>query len=75
VGYTRCKVFEVTIRVLGGGLDRARRMQESGFRMWPLHGAEPEALDFDAVVLNTEAHPLRRTWRECRQRTRRVGAR
>ncbi|MGD2071748.1 MAG: glycoside hydrolase family 47 protein, partial [Gemmatimonadota bacterium] len=24
--------------------------------------APPEALDFDAVVFNTEAHPLRRTW-------------
>ena len=22
----------------------------------------PEALEFEAVVLNTEAHPLRRTW-------------
>ena len=22
----------------------------------------PEALDFDSVVFNTEAHPLRRTW-------------
>jgi len=25
--------------------------------------APPQALDFDAVVFNTEAHPLRRTWR------------
>ncbi len=25
--------------------------------------APPAALDFDAVVFNTEAHPLRRTWR------------
>jgi hypothetical protein len=23
---------------------------------------DPEALDFDAVTFNTEAHPLRRTW-------------
>jgi glycosyl hydrolase family 47 len=23
----------------------------------------PEALDFDSVVFNTEAHPLRATWR------------
>jgi mannosidase alpha-like ER degradation enhancer 2 len=22
----------------------------------------PQALDFDRVVFNTEAHPLRRTW-------------
>ncbi len=25
--------------------------------------APPRALDFDAIVFNTEAHPLRRTWR------------
>ena len=25
--------------------------------------APPAALDFDAVVFNTEAHPIRRTWR------------
>lgn len=25
--------------------------------------APPDALDFDAVIFNTEAHPLRRTWR------------
>ena len=24
----------------------------------------PGALDFDAVTFNTEAHPLRRSWRE-----------
>jgi mannosidase alpha-like ER degradation enhancer 2 len=25
--------------------------------------APPSALDFDAVVFNTEAHPIRRTWK------------
>jgi ER degradation enhancer, mannosidase alpha-like 2 len=25
--------------------------------------APPEALDFDAVIFNTEAHPIRRTWK------------
>ncbi len=25
--------------------------------------APPAALDFDAVIFNTEAHPIRRTWR------------
>jgi hypothetical protein len=24
---------------------------------------DPKAVDFDAVTFNTEAHPLRRTWR------------
>lgn len=33
------------------------------FKYFYLLYASPETLDLDAVVFNTEAHPLRRTWR------------
>ena len=32
------------------------------FKYFYLMFASPETLDFDHVVFNTEAHPLRRTW-------------
>ena len=31
---------------LGGDLDHARRLQDSCFKMWNLHGIEPELLDY-----------------------------
>jgi mannosidase alpha-like ER degradation enhancer 2 len=32
------------------------------FKYFYLLFAPPKTLDFDKVVFNTEAHPLRRTW-------------
>ena len=32
------------------------------FKYWWLLFSPPSALDFDGVVFNTEAHPLRKTW-------------
>jgi mannosidase alpha-like ER degradation enhancer 2 len=32
------------------------------FKYFYLLFASPETLEFDKVILNTEAHPLRRTW-------------
>ena len=32
------------------------------FKYFYLLFAPPDTLDFDKVVFNTEAHPLRRTW-------------
>jgi mannosidase alpha-like ER degradation enhancer 2 len=43
--------------VLDGDLDRANRLQESGFRMWRLHGLEPEVLDYrEMKVVGGEYH-------------------
>jgi len=33
------------------------------FKYFYLLFAPPSALDFDKVIFNTEAHPIRRTWR------------
>jgi len=32
------------------------------FKYFYLLFAPPKTLDFDKVILNTEAHPIRRTW-------------
>jgi hypothetical protein len=34
------------------------------FKYFYLTFAEPAAIDFDQVVFNTEAHPLRATWKK-----------
>ena len=44
---------------LSGDLDRARRLQESGFRMWTLHGIEPELLDYRTMQVVSPGYQLR----------------
>src|SRR3972149_6822021 len=44
---------------MGGDLDRARRLQESGFRMWTLHGIEPEGFDYTAMRATRPGYQLR----------------
>ena len=34
------------VLAMGGDLDRARRLQDSAFRMWTLHGIEPESFNY-----------------------------
>jgi hypothetical protein len=41
--YGALDAFFPAVLALGGDIDRARRLQESGFRMWTLHGIEPSA--------------------------------
>lgn len=43
----------------GGDLDRARRLQESGLRMWTLHGIEPEVLDYRSLQVVAPGYQLR----------------
>jgi ER degradation enhancer, mannosidase alpha-like 2 len=47
------------VLALGGDLDHARRLQESCFAMWNLHGIEPEVLDYRAMRVVSPAYPLR----------------
>jgi mannosidase alpha-like ER degradation enhancer 2 len=51
--------FLPAVLALGGDLDRARRLQESGFRMWTLHGIEPEVLDYAEMRALSEGYQLR----------------
>jgi Glycosyl hydrolase family 47 len=43
----------------GGDLPRARRLEDSCFRMWKLHGIEPEVLDYRAMKVVAGGYPLR----------------
>ena len=47
------------VLALGGDLTRARRLQDSCFRMWKLHGIEPEVLDYRAMKVVHAGYPLR----------------
>ena len=47
------------VLALGGDLDHARRLQDSCFAMWTLHGIEPELLDYRKMRAVAPAYPLR----------------
>ena len=44
---------------LGGDIDRARRLEDSAFRMWNLYGIEPEVLDYRSMKVVYPGYPLR----------------
>jgi mannosidase alpha-like ER degradation enhancer 2 len=45
--------------VLAGDVARAKRLQDSCFKMWQLRGIEPEALDYGAMTITSPGYPLR----------------
>lgn len=47
------------VLTLGGDLDHARRLEDSGFAMWNLHGVEPELLDYRTMRIEAPEYPLR----------------
>jgi mannosidase alpha-like ER degradation enhancer 2 len=47
------------VLAMGGDLERARRLQASAFRMWTLHGIEPEALDYSTMTATRAGYQLR----------------
>ncbi|HEY6065523.1 MAG TPA: glycoside hydrolase family 47 protein [Thermoanaerobaculia bacterium] len=51
--------FLPAVLALGGDLSRARRLEDSCFRMWKLHGIEPEVLDYRAMKVAYPGYPLR----------------
>jgi mannosidase alpha-like ER degradation enhancer 2 len=57
--YGSLQAFFPGVLALGGDLDRARRLQESGFRMWSLHGIEPEELDYKTMRVTSPGYQLR----------------
>jgi mannosidase alpha-like ER degradation enhancer 2 len=44
---------------LSGDLDRARRLQESSFKMWVTYGIEPEAVDYKTMKIAYNGYALR----------------
>lgn len=51
--------FLPAVLALSGDLGRARRLEESCFRMWTLHGIEPEALDYRTMKILRPGYQLR----------------
>ncbi|HVT59537.1 MAG TPA: glycoside hydrolase family 47 protein [Thermoanaerobaculia bacterium] len=51
--------FFPAVLALGGDLDRARRLEESAFKMWTLHGVEPEVIDYRTMQVLAPGYQLR----------------
>jgi mannosidase alpha-like ER degradation enhancer 2 len=51
--------FLPAVLALGGDLDRARRLQDSCFKMWNLHGIEPEVIDYRTMKVTEPGYQLR----------------
>ncbi|MFN2492991.1 MAG: glycoside hydrolase family 47 protein, partial [Pyrinomonadaceae bacterium] len=57
--YGALDAFFPAVLALSGDLDRAQRLQQSSFRMWTLHGIEPEILNYKTMTVARAAYPLR----------------
>lgn len=57
--YGALHAFMPGLLAMGGDLDRARRLQDSGYRMWNLHGIEPELLDYSKMEAVSPGYQLR----------------
>lgn len=51
--------FFPAVLALGGDLTRGKRLQESSFAMWKLHGIEPEVFDYSTNSVKSAGYPLR----------------
>jgi ER degradation enhancer, mannosidase alpha-like 2 len=57
--YGALDTFFPALLALSGDFSRARRLQTSSFRMWNLHGIEPEVLDYKTMRVISGAYHLR----------------
>jgi ER degradation enhancer, mannosidase alpha-like 2 len=53
------QAFLPGVFVLAGDVARAKRLQDSSFKMWQLRGIEPEALDYEAMTITSPGYALR----------------
>ena len=51
--------FFPAVLALGGDLDRAARLEDSCYKMWTLHGIEPELLDYKTMKVVLGSYQLR----------------
>jgi len=47
------------VLALGGDLPRAKALEASAFRMWQLHGIEPEVINYKTMTVVYPGYPLR----------------
>jgi hypothetical protein len=57
--YGALDAFFPALLALSGDLQRARRLQRSSFKMWNLHGIEPETLDYKTMRVVAGSYHLR----------------
>lgn len=57
--YGALDAFFPAILALSGDARRAERLQTSSFKMWNLHGIEPEELDYQTMTVKHAGYPLR----------------
>lgn len=51
--------FFPAILALSGDLTRAKRLQDSSFKMWQVHGIEPEVFNYQTMKVEHAGYPLR----------------
>ena len=57
--YGALDAFFPAMLALSGDLNRAKRLQDSSFKMWNLAGIEPEEFDYQAAKITSPGYPLR----------------
>ncbi len=57
--YGALDAFFPAVLALGGDLNRAASLQQSGYRMWTLAGIEPEQLDYVKMQITSPGYQLR----------------
>src|SRR3989440_2144586 len=57
--YGALDAFFPALLALSGDVPRARRLQASGFKMWQLHGIEPEVLNYKTMTATAFTYHLR----------------
>ena len=57
--YGALDAFFPAVLAMSGDLNRAKRLQESSFRMWQQAGIEPEEFDYRAMKITSPGYPLR----------------
>ena len=57
--YGALEAFFPAVLALSGDLDRARRLQESSYKMWTTWGVEPEEIDYTTMKITYNGYALR----------------
>ncbi|HEY4612525.1 MAG TPA: glycoside hydrolase family 47 protein [Bacteroidota bacterium] len=53
------EAFFPAVLAMGGDLERAKQLQESCYKMWNLHGIEPEGIDYATMTATSKVYVLR----------------
>ncbi|HSE43032.1 MAG TPA: glycoside hydrolase family 47 protein, partial [Acidobacteriota bacterium] len=51
--------FFPAVLALSGDLNRAKKLQESAYKMWTTHGIEPEEIDYVTIKITYDGYNLR----------------